>query len=134
MSEALEPGTSRATLDDMATAWWRVAITLDELDPGWSEGRLVNADAACATIRDLAGEKALREIEAAEVDPFADVRDKRMSELTDEQKDRALELWSRQQKGWFSSEQAQRMDALFRVIDRLRATSPNLSTNQEQST
>lgn len=66
MSEALEPGTSRATLDDMATAWWRVAITLDELDPGWSGGRLVNADAACATIRDLAGEKALREIEVSE--------------------------------------------------------------------
>lgn len=62
--------------------------------------------------------------EAAQEDAFADVRDKRQSELNDEQKDRALELWAREQKGWLGSEQAQRMDALFRVIDRLRASKP----------
>lgn len=111
--------------EQMANAWWKVATTLDQACPGWEADAKSGADAACAAIRDMAGERALRQIEVAEADPFADVRDKRMSELTDEQRDRATELWAREQRGWFLPEQRERLDALFRVIDRLRL-------NQEQ--
>jgi hypothetical protein len=54
-------------------------------------------------------------------DPFQDVRDKRIGELNEEQTDRATELWLRTQIGpgerfWYPH-----LQALFRVIDRLRA-------------
>jgi len=35
-------------------------------------------------------------------DPFADIHDKRIGELTAEQQDRAVEFWLRKQKGWLS--------------------------------
>ena len=58
-------------------------------------------------------------------DPFADVRGKRMSELTEEQRDRAQELWLRENAWTFGRYYADREDALFpsifRVINRLRA-------------
>lgn len=52
-------------------------------------------------------------------DPFASVRDKRMNELTDEQKDVAHELWLREQMGpsWPLRET---LEAVLRVVDRLR--------------
>lgn len=54
-------------------------------------------------------------------DPFADIRNKRMSELNEEQIDRATELWLRQNIGpseqyWYSL-----LQSVFRVINRLRA-------------
>lgn len=58
-------------------------------------------------------------------DPFADVRGKRMSELTEEQADRAHELWLRENAWTFGRYYADREDALFprifRVINRLRS-------------
>lgn len=54
------------------------------------------------------------------IDPFADVRDKRMSELTPEQQDLAMELWVRTQIDFFSFEPRDRLEALLRVIDRQR--------------
>lgn len=55
----------------------------------------------------------------AKSDPFADVRDKRMGELTPEQKDRAYEQWARKQIGhnWPLRDV---FEAMFRVIDQLR--------------
>lgn len=53
-------------------------------------------------------------------DPFADIRDKRMSELDAEQKDRAQELWLREQIGPSESYWRPHLQALFRVIDRMR--------------
>lgn len=54
-------------------------------------------------------------------DPFADIRNKRMGELNEEQIDRATELWLRQNIGpseqyWYSL-----LQSVFRVINRLRA-------------
>lgn len=58
-------------------------------------------------------------------DPFADLRNKRLSELNEEQRDRAMELWLRDNAGSFGPYYSDRPDALFpsvfRVIDRLRA-------------
>ena len=54
-------------------------------------------------------------------DPFADLRGKRMSELTAEQTDRANELWLREQIGPREDYWYPHLQALFRVIDRLRA-------------
>lgn len=54
------------------------------------------------------------------IDPFAEVRDKRMSELTPEQQDLAMELWVRTQIDFFSFEPRDRLEALLRVIDRQR--------------
>lgn len=56
-------------------------------------------------------------------DHFADIRDKRMSELNDEQKDRAYELWLRKEMGhrWPLRDVC---EALLRVIDRLREDRP----------
>ncbi len=53
-------------------------------------------------------------------DPFADIRNKRMGELSPEQKDRSTELWLRQQIGPSESYWHPHLKALFRVIDRLR--------------
>lgn len=57
-------------------------------------------------------------------DPFKDIRDKRLSELNPEQRDRACELWLRQNHWSFGSYYSDRDDALFpsilRVVDRLR--------------
>lgn len=57
-------------------------------------------------------------------DPFADIRDKRMSEMTDEQKDRCHELWLRQNMQFFNhhywSDDRALFPSIFRVIDRLR--------------
>jgi hypothetical protein len=60
------------------------------------------------------------EREAVEPDPFADVRFKTIGQLTDEQKDRAYELWLREQIGhnWPLRDVC---ESLLRVIDRLRA-------------
>lgn len=61
-------------------------------------------------------------------DPFADIRGKRMDELSQEQRDRALELWLREQYRSFGEYFSDRSDALFpslfRVIDRLRGLTP----------
>ena len=54
-------------------------------------------------------------------DPFADLRGKRMSELTAEQTDRSNELWLREQIGPWEGYWYPHLQALFRVIDRLRA-------------
>ena len=54
-------------------------------------------------------------------DPFADLRDKCMGELTTEQADRANELWLREQIGPREDYWYPHLQALFRVIDRLRA-------------
>ena len=57
-------------------------------------------------------------------DPYAAVRDKRLSELTPEQRDLAHELWLRNNYAYFPRHYWDRDDALFpavmRVIDRLR--------------
>lgn len=53
-------------------------------------------------------------------DPFSDIRDKRMGELDAEQKDRATELWLRIQIGPSERYWYRHLQALFRVIDRLR--------------
>lgn len=57
-------------------------------------------------------------------DPFADVRDKRVSELTAEQYDRATELWLRSQIGPSESYWFGHLQVLFKIIDRLRAAPP----------
>ena len=57
-------------------------------------------------------------------DPFADIHDKRIGEMTAEQKDRAIELWLRNQKGWLPMSQREHVEALLRVIDGLRTTPP----------
>ena len=57
-------------------------------------------------------------------DPFADIRDKRIGEMTAEQQDRAVELWLRNQKGWLPMSQREHVEALLRVIDGLRAPPP----------
>lgn len=58
------------------------------------------------------------------IDPFADLRDKRMGELDQEQKDRAYEKWAREQigHGWPLKDV---LEAMFRVIDRLREQKPS---------
>lgn len=53
-------------------------------------------------------------------DPFADIRDKRLSRLNDEQKDRAMELWARQNWVWEDERVRSILQAMARVIDRLR--------------
>lgn len=55
-------------------------------------------------------------------DPFADVRDKRMSELNTEQLDRASELWLRTNANPDSGNAywVTHVRTLLRVIDRLR--------------
>jgi hypothetical protein len=53
-------------------------------------------------------------------DPFIDIRDKRLSELDDEQKDRAAELWLRNNCGWEDQRLHPTLNSIFRVIDRLR--------------
>lgn len=57
-------------------------------------------------------------------DPFADIRDKRVGELTAEQYDRATELWLRSQIGPSESYWFGHLQALFKIIDRLRAAAP----------
>ena len=57
----------------------------------------------------------------AAIDPFADVRGKTIGELTAEQKDLATELWLRTQIGPSETYWHPHLQALFRVIDRLRA-------------
>ena len=54
-------------------------------------------------------------------DPFADIRDKRMGELNEEQTERAAELWLRTQIGPSESYWHPLLKQVFRVIDRLRA-------------
>jgi hypothetical protein len=54
-------------------------------------------------------------------DPFADIRDKRMSELNPEQQERARELWLRTQIGPGDRYWYEQLQLLFRIIDRLRA-------------
>ncbi len=54
------------------------------------------------------------------IDPFADVRDKRLSELTPEQQDLAMELWVRNEIQSFDAQSRGRLEALLRVMDRLR--------------
>ena len=61
-------------------------------------------------------------------DPFADVRDKRVSELTAEQYDRATELWLRSQIGPSESYWFGHLQVLFKIIDRLRTTAPATNT------
>lgn len=61
---------------------------------------------------------------AQAVDPFADVRNKRVGELNAEQFDRATELWLRAQIGPSEAYWYPHLQTLFRVIDRLRAQSP----------
>lgn len=61
-------------------------------------------------------------------DPFADVRDKRVSELTAEQYDRATELWLRSQIGPSESYWFGHLQVLFKIIDRLRAAPPATNT------
>lgn len=61
-------------------------------------------------------------------DPFADVRDKRVSELTAEQYDRATELWLRSQIGPSESYWFGHLQVLFKIIDRLRAVPPTTNT------
>lgn len=63
-------------------------------------------------------------------DPFADVRDKRMNELNDEQQDRASELWCRANIDWMSDYNQPQYKAMFRIIDRLRAPQNDLTFNQ----
>lgn len=58
-------------------------------------------------------------------DPFADLRDKRMGELNAEQTDRATEMWLREQIGPSQAYWYPHLQALFRVIDRLRAAGPD---------
>lgn len=65
-------------------------------------------------------------------DPFADLRGKRMGELTAEQTDRANELWLREQIGpWEERYWYPHLQALFRVIDRLRAQQAKPVQDQE---
>lgn len=54
-------------------------------------------------------------------DPFADIRDKRIGELNEEQKDRATEFWLREQIGPSEGYWHPLLKQVFRVIDRLRA-------------
>lgn len=57
------------------------------------------------------------------IDPFHDVRDKRMGELGPEQQERAAELWLRTNcspRGSVSAYWWQHLQTLFRIIDRLR--------------
>lgn len=54
-------------------------------------------------------------------DPFADIRDKRMSELNEEQTLRATELWLRTNIGPSESYWYPHLQVLFRIIDKLRA-------------
>lgn len=60
-----------------------------------------------------------------QADPFADLRDKRMGELSDEQKDRAYEMWLRKEMGhrWPLRDV---FEAVLRVIDRLRGRTPSM--------
>ena len=53
-------------------------------------------------------------------DVFEDVRDKALSELTDEQKDLAYELWLRTNLGSMTAYHQQHYSSLLKVIDRLR--------------
>lgn len=57
-------------------------------------------------------------------DPFYDIRDMRMGELDAEQTDRANELWLREQIGPTERYWHPHLQALFRIIDRLRAAQP----------
>ena len=65
-----------------------------------------------------------------QADPFADVRDKRMGELSDEQKDRAYEMWLRKEMGGLNVGMRWPLgdvfEALLRVIDRLRQRTPSM--------
>lgn len=57
------------------------------------------------------------------IDPFHDVRDKRMGELSPEQQERAAELWLRTNcspRGSVSAYWWGHLQTLFRIIDRLR--------------
>lgn len=54
-------------------------------------------------------------------DPFEDIRNKRLSELSAEQQDRAAELWLRENLGWEDRRLHPTLESVFRVIDRLRA-------------
>lgn len=53
-------------------------------------------------------------------DPFADVRNKRMDELSREQQDRAMELWMRTNIKNFPAHQLDHISALLRIVDRSR--------------
>ena len=58
--DAVQQLGSVPSQEQMANAWWKVATTLDQVCPGWEAQGRSGADAACAAIRDLAGERALR--------------------------------------------------------------------------
>lgn len=55
-----------SAIQQQADAWWRVTQVLDEVAPGWINDPGTGLECAERIIRDMAGEKALREIEAAE--------------------------------------------------------------------
>ena len=60
-------------------------------------------------------------------DPFEDVRNKRMGELNSEQTYRAIELWLREKIGPSETFWYPLLQALFRVIDALRADAARLT-------
>lgn len=64
--DAVQQLGSVPSQEQMADAWWKVAATLDQVWPGWQADAKSGADAACAAIRDMAGERALRDLEATE--------------------------------------------------------------------
>lgn len=54
-------------------------------------------------------------------DPFADIRDKRIGELNEEQVDRSFELWARENIDYQRPGTREALLHIFSVIDRLRA-------------
>lgn len=54
-------------------------------------------------------------------DPFADIRDRFMSALNEEQTNRAYELWIRDNLGYMNDYNKEHYSRLLAVIDRLRA-------------
>lgn len=65
------------------------------------------------------------------IDPFADVRNQAMGDLTAEQQDRVWELWLRENTGAMPEYYIDHLQVLFRVIDRLRAEIEQLKTRLE---
>jgi hypothetical protein len=61
---------------------------------------------------------------APRVPDFAALKDKRMSELTPEQQDDALELWAREQIVWFGPESRKVVELLLRRLDEARGVRP----------
>lgn len=53
-------------------------------------------------------------------DVFDEIKGKRMSELSEFQTDIAYEMWLRDNIGWFEDYHRVQIEALLRIIDRLR--------------